>query len=383
MRLLVSESTEIETFATDGKRLLVNPKFCASLSDKEVVTVLAHEVLHCALGHIWRTPAGADRKIWNMAVDNEVNWELEAANIEAGKHSASNPFPFPACGACMEDRFKDMAAEKVYRVLAEEKTDQPEDQQADDQSGQGQGQGKGSGKGKGKGQGKEPGQGQGQNGFGEILPIPQDEKDKTQQDWERALVQAANLGKGRGFVPAKVKELVAEVTSTKIDWRALLRDFISTFAKEDWSFSRSNTRFESTGFFMPSLHNEKPGHIVFAIDTSGSISSELLADYVAEAQLALDNLSPEKLTLIYCDAEVQAVKEYQPGDKIELETFGRGGTDFCPVFEHFNKADELPKVLVYLTDLDGSFPQEAPEFPVLWVTDSKGHDVPFGEVIEV
>jgi len=178
------------------------------------------------------------------------------------------------------------------------------------------------------------------------------------------------------------KELVEKIISTKVDWRSLLRDFLSTTAQEDWNFARPNTRFEDTGFLMPSLHNEKAGHIVFAADTSGSINSQLLAEYIAEAQQALDELSPEKLTVIYCDAAIQAIKEYEPGDKIDVETVGRGGTDFRPVFDHFNKADELPKVLVYLTDLCGDFPTEAPEYPVLWITEYD-QEAPFGETIKV
>ena len=98
MKLKVSENTQIPTFATNGRDLFVNPEFCASLSEKEIVTVLAHEVLHCALGHSWRMPVGHDAKLWNVACDNEVNWELEENNVLAKSRSAVAPFPWPKCG---------------------------------------------------------------------------------------------------------------------------------------------------------------------------------------------------------------------------------------------------------------------------------------------
>jgi predicted metal-dependent peptidase len=384
MRLEQVETKEVPTFATDGKRLLINPDFCASLSDGEVVTVLAHEVLHCALGHIWRAPAGADLQTWNLAIDNETNWELEKVNRQ---NRGVPPFPWPSCGKVMEDRFEGWAAERVYKVLAEEKAQQKEDQQGQQGQGGGKGQqqkagGQGQNKGKGQqGQGQ-PGQGQ-QQGFGDIIPVKKDDQAQLKQEWERAVIQAEKCGRERGDIPGAVKELIQEVTSTKVDWRNILRDFLSTTAKEDWNFARPNARFEDTGFLMPSLYNERAGHLVFAIDTSGSTSSELLAEYIAEAQQALDELNPEKLTLVYCDAKIQHVQEYEPGDKIELETYGRGGTDFRPVFNHFNKADEAPKIVVYLTDLEGTFPKEAPEYPVLWVTENHGQEVPFGDLIEV
>ena len=373
MRLQQVETSEIPTFATDGKRLLVNPEFCAKLADKEIITILAHEVLHCALGHIWRIPTGADCEVWNQAVDNETNWELERANVEAQSKSETKPFVFPAsCPPLKEDRFRDWAAEKIYKVLAEEKAQQEEQEGNQNQKGQ-----------SGKGQSKGPGKGQNKPGMGDIIPAPKDDEGQLKQEWEKALVQAEKMGRERGHIPGAVKELIQEITNAKMDWRALLRNFVSTTAKEDWSFSRPNTRFECTGFLMPSLYNEKPGHLVFAVDTSGSIDLDLLAEFIAEAQQALDNLQPEKLILIQCDAQIQKVDEYQPGDKIKCEGLGRGGTDFKPVFDYFKDAENIPKALVYLTDLYGDFPVETPEYPVLWVTKTSNVKTPFGDVIEV
>jgi predicted metal-dependent peptidase len=120
--------------------------------------------------------------------------------------------------------------------------------------------------------------------------------------------------------------------------------------------------------------------VVFAIDTSGSIDNDMLQEFLAEAQLALEDLNPEKLTVLQCDTQINAVNVYEPGDKIDLKVYGRGGTDFRPVFQWCKEQDEEPRVLVYLTDLDGSFPEEAPEFPVIWVSDRKA-DVPFGDVV--
>jgi len=65
---------------------------------------------------------------------------------------------------------------------------------------------------------------------------------------------------------------------------------------------------------------------------------------------------------------------------------GRGGTDFRPVFE--SVAEEavvkgyLPDCLIYFTDGFGSFPKEAPSYPVLWIVVEEGiEEFPFGEVL--
>lgn len=358
MKLNVVVTDSIPTFATEGKNLFVNPIFCDTLKDNEVVTVLAHEVLHCAMGHIWRIPIGADVEVWNRAIDNEANWILEERNI-AAKHKVK-PFPFPSCGAEMEDRFKEVACEIIYRTMLQEQQQKPKTPQAQ--------QGKNSNN---------------NSGFGEVIPIPDKDKGQAKEDWERAVVQAVNSTKDKGTIPGVITELVDKITSNKIDWRMLLRDFLLQVVNEDWSFRKPNPRYADNDFILPSLYSERVGKVAFAIDTSGSISSEALKLFIAEAQQALDDLLPENLILIYCDSKIQSIYEYSPGDNIELKITGRGGTDFRPVFEYLNAQEEPPKILVYLTDLDGTFPDEHPEYNTLWIVDGTVKQVPFGETIEI
>jgi len=49
--------------------------------------------------------------------------------------------------------------------------------------------------------------------------------------------------------------------------------------------------------------------------------------------------------------------------------------------------DEPPVCVVYLTDLDGSFPSVEPEYPVLWCVPegsrSGSRPPPFGEIVAV
>jgi len=79
------------------------------------------------------------------------------------------------------------------------------------------------------------------------------------------------------------------------------------------------------------------------------------------------------------------LKEYYPGDVIDRNAPGRGGTDFRPVFEEVDTWDEPPAALVYLTDLDGTFPTEEPGYPVLWVSYGTGNrrTPPWGEQVKV
>src|SRR5262249_20793082 len=62
----------VPTMATDGQRIVYAPAFVNSLQPAELEAVLAHEVLHCALGHHCRR-GQRDPRLWNEAADLAIN----------------------------------------------------------------------------------------------------------------------------------------------------------------------------------------------------------------------------------------------------------------------------------------------------------------------
>ena len=368
LHMTVVEDTTQPTFVVDGKHLFVNPKFAATLTDEQLCTVLAHEVCHIAMGHLWRmTPLShPDRDCRQRAADYEVNEMLDDAN-KATKNRAA-PFPFPD-GLLLDPRFKGVGVEKIYTTLVAEKPPP------------GGGQGKPGQQGQPGGQppGQQPGQGQPTMGEFEPYPGSQSEQQQGKQEWEQRVIQAVHACKDKGDVPGSLLRLVEKLTKTVVDWKAILREFCRR-AKDDYSFSHPNRRYSESEFIMPSLHSERLGKLLFAIDTSGSIGEELLNEFIGQAQLILDELSPEGLEIVCCDAQIQSRVEYVPGDTITPDCKGGGGTDFKPVFE------TLPEdviAVVYLTDMYGSFPETEPEVPTLWVSYGGTDQPPFGTLVKV
>ena len=95
-----------------------------------------------------------------------------------------------------------------------------------------------------------------------------------------------------------------------------------------------------------------------------------------------EEAKPERIHVVYCDAAVQSTEEFGPSEPIKLSPKGGGGTDFRPPFQWIEGEGIQPKCLIYLTDLCcNSFP-EPPEYPVLWVTDSRS-TAPFGETLRI
>lgn len=355
MRLKMVRDDSRNTFCTDGKVIRYNEAFCASLPDLQVRGVLAHEVAHVALGHLWRI---GNRKLekWNIAADYAINRMLVSYAEECEAQGHPVPWVLPPCGL-LDPAFTGKATEEIYNLLPDE----------DESDGGGSGV---------------PGPGD----F-EAPAAESSEEQGSEDDWKIAVVQAATVAKMQGRCPGSVRRLVDELVSPKIPWQETLREFIRVQAREDYSWSRPARRYAHAGVILPGLHSERMGKIVVAVDTSGSIDAEILRQFTSEMQAILDGTKPEGLTVIYCDAKVQHVSQYEYGDAIRFdEAKGGGGTDFRPVFDYIARQDIEITACVYLTDGFGSHASNSPDYPVLWALTGMGASYstfPFGEVLSL
>jgi predicted metal-dependent peptidase len=107
--------------------------------------------------------------------------------------------------------------------------------------------------------------------------------------------------------------------------------------------------------------------IALVLDTSGSISSEILGEFLSAAQDVLDELRPGRLVLVSGGNQVETVDTLLPGDKVPTHLPPGGGTDFRPAFKRLASEPELAGIC-YLTDMAGVYPdaKDAPSCPVLW-----------------
>jgi predicted metal-dependent peptidase len=171
-----------------------------------------------------------------------------------------------------------------------------------------------------------------------------------------------------------------ESRQSQQDWRAILGDFVAATAPSDYRWTPPNRRHIASGLYLPSVERRGLGEIVIAVDTSGSIGKRELEQFAGEISAISEEAKPEAIHVVYCDAEVQFAHHFGPSEPLELEPKGGGGTDFCPVFQWVDEKEITPVCLIYLTDLCcNSYPQ-APEYPVLWVTDSRRRAA-FGETV--
>jgi predicted metal-dependent peptidase len=354
-RLKGRETHSVETMATDGVSLFYNPVFVDTLTTPELVGVLAHEVLHPALQHHTRRGSRSPRR-WNEACDYAINPLVVDAGLSLPK------------GVLLEDRFRGMSAERIYNLLGEEEEDGNGDQEGSTNAG------------------GEPNAPVTAGGIGQVLDAPEpqeaDGKDIVEQAraWQIAVEQAQTLSKIAGKVPAGLERSLDAAEEAQIDWRELLRRSWSETNAADYSWTRPNRRHIWQGLYLPGITREGVGEIVVAMDCSGSVSARQLSLFEAEIRSILEGQRPERVHVLYFDTRIHKVDVYVAGQPISLAPVGGGGTDFRPCFDWLKEHQLQPQMLVFLTDLYGTIPDEAPNYPVLWAS-TGARTAPFGQLV--
>jgi predicted metal-dependent peptidase len=395
MRLpLVAAGGWCRTTASDARQLYYNPAWIGDLSTAQVQFVLAHEALHCALGHFARRGHRVKRR-WDLACDFAINPLLVAEGL------------MPPAEAIVLDVYAGMAAEDIYPCLDDTLDKETLDDHVWDGDDGGQG---GSGEQQAQGQcggsqqeedsaagGATPKVPRGSTGEGLDGPPPPlagKEKEQLEQQWQRHLAAAAQRAREAGKLAGALARLTEAALAPKVSWRALLAQYLTQLARDDYSYQRPHRRGDHGGLdglgglggeaILPSLRS-RAGELVVALDISGSVGDEDLAQFVAELN-AIKGALPVRVSLLACDAALapDAPWCFDPWQTIELprKFQGGGGTDFWPVFAWVEEQGLRPDALIYFTDADGQFPAAEPDYPVLWLI--KGNKpVPWGRRVRL
>jgi predicted metal-dependent peptidase len=365
LRLPLKAATWCRSSATDARALYYNPAWIDGLSNAQVQFALAHEALHCALGHFARRGHRVQRK-WDLACDFAVNPIL----VDAGL--------VPPGEALVLDVYRGMAAEEIYPCLDDSNDDS---EMMDDHLWEGD-------EGAGAGQQQDVGSGgtARNDGSGPPPPPTATERQQLQQQWQRHLAAAAQRAREAGRLSGQLARLTEAALAAQVSWRALLAQYLAHSARDDYSWQRPSRRNagQSGEAVWPGLRSHC-GDIHVAIDVSGSVSERDLAGFLGELN-ALKGATPVRITLFACDSALAegAPWVFEPWDELRLprQFAGGGGTSFAPVFEWIERHGRRPDSLVYFTDAAGEFPKEAPEYPVLWLVKGRA-PVPFGRRIQL
>lgn len=400
MHMIYEIDEDCDTAATDGRRIFFGPGFLEELSDAELDFVMMHEILHVVLQHCLRQ-GDRDNERFNIACDIVVN-----SNILLSENGNREAITLKKYGESMHlapdgKEGYEYTAEQIYNMLplspfnrtsksAFTGTVGKDGKNPDSDA-------KGSDSVLGRAKQKQGKREKTNAAWDDHTRWGMHEENDTLRDvWIKRLEDACEVisirdpSNQRGLLPLFAERLLEKLKTPQTDWRMILNDFVQEEIV-DYSFMPPDRRFDESQFFLPDFNDKDDlvKDILFMIDTSGSMSDELITAAYSEVKGAIDQFDGKlKGWLGFFDA---AIVEPRPfSSEAEFRTIkpaGGGGTDFQIIFEYVQNhmQEKLPASIIVLTDGFAPFPKEelAGGIPVLWLLNNDRVDPPWGQVARI
>jgi predicted metal-dependent peptidase len=360
--MIAADPQWCQTTSTDARSFYYNPAYIDALSMEQAQFVLANQALHCALSHFARR-GHRNRFRWEIACDHAINPLLVRDGL------------IPPPGTLVLESFEGMTAEEIYPSIAENNSDEPEEQS--------QHEGDGSGEKKEESdRGQKPNDSGKNEGAPKPQPLSESEQASLAAQWQQRLAGAAQQAQQAGKLGGMLGRMVGDMMQPRLPWRLLLARYMTQYARDDYSYMRPSRR--EGEMILPSLRSAQ-ADIMVVLDTSGSISGQEIDEFMSEIN-AIKGQLRARIMLHACDTSlaIDGPWLFEPWDEFRFPKTicGGGGTDFRPVFDWVSRQGREPDLLLYFTDAQGEFPPVEPSFPVLWLVKGKT-PVPWGQRIQL
>ena len=312
----------VPTACTNGRDEMYGRAFVDGLNDAELRFLILHECYHKMYQHLttWKHLYDKHAQVANAACDYVINVQLVDGDNGEGF------IKMPKVGL-FDEQYRGMDSAQVFHKIYDSL---PE---GDDGSG--------------------VGDSLDDHGWEEAEQLSEEEKGDLEREVEEAIRQGVLVAGKLGSGGARDLEALLK---PQIDWRDVLREFISTTcAGNDFStWSRPNRKFISTGVYMPSGISQSVGELVVAVDTSASIGQHELTTFLSEIKSVCDNVRPDRIRLLYWDTKVCADETYNLTETDTLvqstKPAGGGGTDVRCVSEYMTEHKINPQAVIVFTD---------------------------------
>jgi len=349
-------------------RLYINPEFWTDLPREKQIGLLKHELLHIGFFHLTDFDHQTHQRISNYAKDIEINQYIDSIYLPEG---GLLPSSFPEL-----DLLPKKGSNYYYDELMKALKNDTSPTLTACLKAQGEGDGI------------------------TILITPDGElvlpdhstwgemstdeatKKLINTHTENILKEVAEqIRKSRGTIPGEFKEIIERIETKeppKFDWQAYLRRFTGGSTKIYTKKSRRkfSKRYEGN----PGLKIKQHRHILIGIDTSGSVSTDELKEFLHEMYHI--SKTGTEITVVQCDTAISSVSKFN--HKEDFKVTGRGGTSFQPVIDYYDEHPHKYTCLIYVTDGEAPAPTK-PRGKILWVLSSKSNmneDLP-GPIIKL
>jgi predicted metal-dependent peptidase len=410
------QDPHIQTMATDGKNIFINPAFAKSLTDDQTIFVLCHEILHNVMMHFSRAKAIGVKNMggqWNVAADYEINPML----VEEGLLTADELVN--GIKGLYKKEYIGMTAEEIYELIKNQKMpDLPPSlkkkmQDAAKELGEGapqppggggggggEGDGEGSG-GSGSGSGDKRGgsaagaggpgaggpggeeDGAGKEGTGEEtqqakengiggmidselsaekqkelgvpLEIPSDkEGEKLMEEAVRNKKQLKG-GKNAGTGKGLLERAIDSFSKPQVNWKNELSRIIGKMVGGSEEYFGKRRHIHKGDYFYGDRDIEKSlKKAVMPVDVSGSIGDEELKTMLSEIVEIIRVKKLRKTDVVYFDDGISGVDTVgKPPHFDWSKSKGGGGTNFAQPMEYLHKQWKAKKMELAVFITDG------------------------------
>ena len=380
LKLLPVHENWCRTAATDGKHFYYDPLFVLSLSTKENVFLVAHELGHCIYEHFMRR-GGRNPKLWNIAGDYIINnmVDNEIVNAKEGRKQCAERIT--TVNMFLDHDYDGWTTEELYDKLMQDSENgkNPEEDgelldvhinmHGDDQKGD-----------------EKDGEARGAPGGSFPAPMSDEEREQLSNQLKDAILQAAQAA-GAGNVPGDIKRMISELLEPQMDWREIIRAQIESSLKSNYTWLRRSRKAWHIRPILPGMDNDFKIDVVLAIDTSGSISQQMLTEFISEVAGIMEQYEEYRIQIFQFDTKVYGYKKFESDDAEDITTYqieGGGGTDFEVCWKYMKDNDIEPDQFIMFTDGQpyGSWGDEEYCDTVFLINTTYGKPVaPFGQTV--
>lgn len=375
--------------AADGGVYVYDPKHIITsyrISENLPVRNFLHSILHCVFKHMF-VGLSIDRKLWDIACDIAVESvinDLDLSHLRDVKTEGQLKF---LNGFKAESN--EPTAERVYRFLTEKKLDSAmlnkiaalfmgDDHNIWYMSGEE------------KAKSGIPGYDNDAERGGSLRYVNFDPAADWSDIAERMAVDI-KMFKLMGTEAGSLTQNLKEVTRERYDYTEFLKKFavrgeaMKVDPDEfDYNFYTYGLElYEDMPLIEPLEYKEvkRVRDFVIVIDTSGSVSGELVQTFIQKTYNILKStdsfFSKIDLHIIQCDAAIQSDVKITSQEEFDdyiknMKLEGFGGTDFRPAFSYVNSLVDSGeftdlKGLIYFTDGCGVYPARKPPYDAAFV----------------
>jgi predicted metal-dependent peptidase len=341
--LIAEAGADLRGFPVDQDwHVYIDPEVLAATEPPVIGFWLLHQVTHLLRQHAGRFPARAEepgapvplqartpaQRRWNLAADAEINDDLRAGEVVVPPETVT-----PAQLALPDS----WTAEQYWDALT-----------GDDQAFVDCGSGT---------DGQPRPWDCGRPGLSEIA------QRMLGLDVARRIREHQKL---RGDVPSGWQRWAENVLEPTVNWRrqlaaAVRRGVADVAGRVDFTYRRPSRRAAAVpDVVLPSLRQPLP-QVAMVLDTSGSMSDDMLAQAVGEVGGVLRSLGlgRRNLRVICCDAQAYAHQRIL--DARDVRLLGGGGTDMGKGLAAACELRPRPDLVIVLTDGHTPWPGRAPD----------------------